>query len=104
MVRRTFIFATTLILGTALFAAQVDNAFAEEEGDDTDIYVAPLDENASDEALREEAGSGFDTPGPFYIPEDAYDAGVQPDGTWSPDVPEVPEPEVVEYETMDETD
>ena len=56
--------------------------------DDDDIYVAPLDEDGSDEALREEASSGFDTPGPFYIDEDDYEAGSTEDGTWDPDVPE----------------
>jgi hypothetical protein len=62
--------------------------------DDDDIYVAPLDEGGSDEALREEAGSGFDTPGSFYIDEDDYNAGSSEDGTWDPDVPE---PEASEY-------
>jgi hypothetical protein len=56
--------------------------------DDDDIYVAPLDEEGSDEALREEASSGFDTPGPFYIDEEDYEAGSPEDGTWDPDVPE----------------
>lgn len=102
MARRTVVFITSLLLGIGLSIVHVDNAFAEE--DDTDIYVAPLDENASDETLREEAGSGFDTPGPFYISEGAYDAGAQADGTWSPDVPDVPEPEVADYEATEETD
>jgi hypothetical protein len=102
MPRRTVIFATSLLLGVGLYAVYVGDAVADEE--DTDIYVAPLDENASDEALREEAGSGFDTAGPFYIPEDDYDAGAQADGTWSPDVPEVTEPEPVDSETTDESD
>jgi hypothetical protein len=99
MVRRTVIFTTSLLLGIGLYVVYVNDAFAEE--DDTDVYVAPLDENASDEALREEAGSGFDTPGSFYISEDDYDAGAQDDDSWSPDVPEVPEPEVVDSETTD---
>ena len=64
--------------------------------DDDDIYVAPLDEDGSDEALREEASSGFDTPGPFYIDEDDYEAGSTEDGTWDPDVPDVPDPEASE--------
>ena len=102
MVRRTVIFTTLLLLVVGLSVVRVNNALAEE--DDTDVYVAPLDEDASDEALREETGSGFDTPGPFYISEDAYDAGAQADGTWSPDVPDVPEPEVVDDEGTDETD
>ena len=64
--------------------------------EDNDIYVAPLDEEGSDESLREAAGSGFDTPGPFYIEEDDYEAGAQDDGTWDPDIPDVPPPTIVE--------
>jgi hypothetical protein len=94
-----------LLLCVALAAAAVVFVFkaaparADEESDDTgtgDIYVAPLDEDGSDETLRDEAGSGFDNAGPFYIPEDAYNEGDQGDGTWSPDVPDVPEPTPVE--------
>jgi hypothetical protein len=60
--------------------------------DDDDIYVAPLDEEGSDEALREEAGSGFDTAGPYYIDEEDYYAGSSEDGTWDPDVPDASDP------------
>jgi len=65
--------------------------------DDDDIYVAPLDEDGSDEALREEASSGFDTAGSFYIDEDDYEAGSTEDGTWDPDVPDVEDPEETDY-------
>jgi len=64
--------------------------------DDDDIYVAPLDEEGSDESLREEAGSGFDTPGPFYIDEEDYNAGSSEDGTWDPDVPDATNPDDVD--------
>lgn len=64
--------------------------------DDNDVYVAPLDDDSSDEELREDSGSGFDVPGPFYIDGDDYDSGDQGDGTWVTDVPDVPPPTIVE--------
>ncbi len=54
--------------------------------------VMPLDLEGSDEYIHEQGASGFDTGGPFAIPQDDYDAGDHGDGTWTPDVPEVPEP------------
>jgi len=58
--------------------------------------VMPLDLNGSDEYIHEQGSSGFDTPGAFAIPEDDYDAGDNGDGSWTSDVPEVPEPTPVE--------
>ena len=77
--------AAVFTVAAAFFVLSATPAAADEE---EDIYVAPLDEEGSDEALREEAGSGFDTSGPFYIDEEDYDAGSSEDGTWDPDVPE----------------
>lgn len=54
--------------------------------------VMPLDLDGSDEYIHEQASSGFDTGGPFAIPADDYDAGDNGDGTWTPDVPDVPDP------------
>lgn len=66
--------------------------------DDEDIYVSPLDEDGSDETLSEEASSGFDTEGSFYIDGDDYYSGTSDDGTWDPDIPEVSPPEEVTEE------
>jgi hypothetical protein len=88
MKSRKWAAAAVFAAAVALVAFGVTPAGADEE---EDIYVAPLDEDGSDEALREEASSGFDTSGPFYIDEDDYEAGSPGDGTWDPDVPE-PEP------------
>lgn len=74
------------------FAALDMTAVAE----DDDIYVAPLDEDGSDETLSEEASSGFDAAGSFYIDEDDYYSGTSGDGTWDPDIPEVSPPEFVD--------
>lgn len=54
-----------------------------------DIYVSPYDANSSsDESSWEQAGSGFDTAGPFAIPADDYNQGVSRDGsTYTPQVP-----------------
>lgn len=88
------------ILGAAigLFGFAAPAAWAEDADGDgyDDIYVSPQDDESSDEAARENAGSGFDTPGSFYIDEDDYDAGAGDDGTWSPDVPETSPPEPVD--------
>jgi len=79
----------------AVFAFAAAPARAEDADGDgyEDVYVAPLDESGSDEAVREEAGSGFDTAGPVTIGEDDYDQGDQGDGTWEADVPEASEPQ-----------
>jgi len=61
-------------------------AFAQEE-------VMPLDPNGTDEQIHEQGSSGFDTPGPIAIPEGDYEAGDNGDGTWTPEVPEVLDPE-----------
>lgn len=85
--------AAIVFLGFAAAPARAED----EDGDGyDDIYVAPLDEDGSDEALREGAGSGFDTAGPVTIGEDDYDAGDQGDGTWEADVPDASEPEPVD--------
>ena len=95
------ILAAALAAGCfSLLAAPARAEDADGDGVD-DVYVAPLDEDGSDETIREEGGSGFDNAGPFYINEDDYNAGDQGDGTWSPDVPDVPEPTPVE-ETEDD--
>jgi len=75
--------------------------------EDDDTYVSPSSGDGSDEQLREEGESGFDTPGSLYIPEDDYAAGDQGDGTWSPaNVPPASEPVPVDAgeENPDEGD
>lgn len=59
-------------------------------------YVMPLDLDGSDEYIRDQGSSGFDTGGAFAIPQDDYDDGDNGDGTWTPDVPDVPEPTPVD--------
>jgi hypothetical protein len=86
--------AVVVVAAAAFFVLSAAPAAAD---DDDDIYVAPLDEDGSDEALREEAGSGFDTAGSFYIDEEDYEAGSTEDGTWDPDVPDAGDPEETDY-------
>jgi hypothetical protein len=76
--------AAVAIAAAAFFAWGAAPAAA----DDDEINVAPLDEYGSDETLSEEASSGFDTAGSFYIDEEDYESGTPDDGTWDPDVPE----------------
>jgi hypothetical protein len=82
--------AAVAIAAAAFFALGAAPAAAE----DDDINVAPLDEYGSDETSSEEASSGFDSAGSFYIDEEDYEAGTPGDGTWDPDVPD---PEASEY-------
>ncbi|HAU29556.1 MAG TPA: hypothetical protein DCW68_05530 [Rhodospirillaceae bacterium] len=58
--------------------------------------VMPLDLEGSDEYIHEQGSSGFDTGGAFAIPQDDYDSGDNGDGTWTPDVPDVPAPTPVD--------
>jgi hypothetical protein len=80
--------AAVAIAAAAFFALGAAPAAAE----DDDINVAPLDEYGSDETMSEEASSGFDSAGSFYIDEEDYEAGTPGDGTWDPDVPDASDP------------
>lgn len=61
-----------LVLGL-FFMLPATPALAEDgESVIDDTYIAPLDEDGSDESLREQGGSGFDTPGPVSVDEDYY--------------------------------
>lgn len=76
--------AALVFAAAAVFVLPAAPAAAE----DDDIYVEPLDEDGSAETLSEEASSGFDSAGSFYIDEEDYEAGTPEEGTWDPDVPE----------------
>ncbi len=93
--------AAALAVGSLSFSAAPALA---DDGEDDAVYVAPSDDDGSDEAVRSEGESGFDTPGSLYIDEDDYDAGAQDDGTWEPAVPDVPEPEPIEADDADDDD
>lgn len=80
------------VVAVAVLAVPYVYAAAEEDATG-DIYVSPADKNATGEEARAEGESGFDTPGPFYIPDDDYAAGAQDDGTWAPDVSDTTSPE-----------
>ncbi|MGQ9706897.1 MAG: hypothetical protein ACUVWP_07880 [bacterium] len=66
----------TLSVMSAIFLLTATPAVADDDEDNDsvidDTYVAPTDYSGSDEQIREEAGSGFDTTGPIYIDEDDY--------------------------------
>jgi hypothetical protein len=64
-----------LVLGVSFILTATPAIADDDEGDESvldDTYVAPTDFSGSDETLREEAGSGYDTPGPIYIDENDY--------------------------------
>jgi hypothetical protein len=52
----------------------------DDEGVIEDTYIAPLDLNGSDEDVREQGSSGFDTPGPVVVDPDYYDS-TEPDSS-----------------------
>jgi len=49
-------------------AADDDNTVIE------DTYVSPLDLNGSDESVKEQSNSGFDTPGPVTVQPEYYNS------------------------------
>ncbi len=86
-----------------LMGMTANQAIAEEEDDDTILYYAPYTDDPDDpdadlETLKGESGSGFDTPGPFYIDPDDFDEYTNDEGYYDPDIPEPPAPEEVEVE------
>jgi len=95
IIQWAFVTAATMLI------ISVAPALADDDIDgyvDLGVDVAPLDEEGSAEYLRESGELGFDKPGPLYIDEADCEAGAQDDGTWVPDVPDVPPPTIVEEE------
>jgi hypothetical protein len=77
LIRITF----ALVLGSAILGLgfgipmPVTPALADDdESVIEDTYVAPLDLNTSDEDVREQGSSGFDTAGPVVVEPDYYDS------------------------------
>ena len=69
-----FLGGCLLMLGTGI-APLATPAFADDdESVIEDTYVAPLDLNTSDEDVREQGSSGFDTAGPVVVEPDYYDS------------------------------
>ena len=77
-----------------LMGMTANQAIAEDDDDDdTILYYAPYTDDPDDpdadlETLKGESGSGFDTPGPFYIDPDDFDENTSDEGYYDPDIPE----------------
>lgn len=91
-------FGALLVVGLN-FLLTATPAIADDDEDEgsaiDDTYVAPTDFSGSDEQLREEGQSGFDTPGPIYIDENDYYS--------DPNVPEPSPPVPVDEDESSET-